>query len=332
LVVLLIIEVMESRDFGNRGVPAKRDIAERVSTGSFTYAFGAYPDGEFPQKTGYDSKYLKEEVCFHYHIALPYDRLLGAFLSLCGILPEKTHLVAKIHSSDYYRDHDTYVSESAIERKEIVEWIQSWRDVAPDDGFFGIGMFAEGQMAEVFLDEHKTIQVYHNDPDLMEGVLERMGIPFVMDLDFYFDHPHYHEPLPLDGDHGDDYLTAFEDLADRYELYLDEEEENTDEEGAPIGITCWKVEIRGYVPGSGDKPAPQGFYSTLYLNADSRKEAVELVEDYLGLRDEEVDLYLQMARVPSELLTSEMLEKNPEPHNPGVWFESERIFFDWDRL
>lgn len=331
--VLLIINIMEERKFGRRGVPAKRDIAERLVIGGFSYSFGAYPEGEYFQAIGYDSKYLKEEACFHYHIALPHERLMGAFLSLCGLMPAKAHLVIKIHSSDYYRDHDTYISESAIERSELVEWMQNWRDVVLDDGFFGLGLFAEGETAEIFLDEHKTIQIYHNDPDLMENTLERMGIPFMMDMGFYFDNAHYHEPLPLDGDFNADYLTAFEDLADRYELYLDEDEfENTDDEGAPIGITCWKVEIRGFRPESMENPKPQGFYSTLYLNAESRKEAIEQVEDYLRVKEEEVDLYLQMARVPSELVTSEMWSNNSAPGLPGVWYESERIFFDWGRV
>ena len=303
-----------------------------MSLGGFTYSLGAYPEGEFSQQVGYDSKYLREEGCFHYHIILPHERLMGAFLSLCGILPDKAHLVAKIHSGDYYRDHDTYISESLIPREEMVEWIQNWRDVVLDDGFFGIGMFAEGETAEVFLDEHKTIQIYHHNPDFIEGVLERMGVPFVFNLRFYFDEAHYHEPLPLEGDHGSDFLTAFEDLADRHELYLDEDdEENTDEDGSPIGMTCWKIEIRGYAPGSvKGRKAAKGFYSTVYLNAESRKEALDLVEEYIGMKAEEVDLFLQAARVPAELLTTDLSRNNLNPDEPGVWFESDRIVFDWN--
>jgi hypothetical protein len=56
----------------------------------------------------------------------------------------------------------------------------------------------------------------------------------------------------------------------------------------------------------------------------------ELVDEYLSGREEQVDLYLQMARVPFELLTSEMRLENPGPNEPCVWHESERIVFDWD--
>ncbi|MGK7344833.1 MAG: hypothetical protein ACNS63_03375 [Candidatus Nitrospinota bacterium M3_3B_026] len=324
---------MSEKDPRRSALPARRKLTDRIREDGFTYSFGAYPEGEYCQKAGYDSKYLREEGCFHYHIAVPHERLMATFLSLLGRLPEMVHLVVKIHSDDYYRDHDTYISDSLINRREIVEWIKNWRDVVLDDGFFGIGAFSHGSPAEVFLDEHKTIQVYHHDPDMMERALERMGIPFVMELGLFLDEPHYHEPLPLDEENGDDYLTAFEDLADRYDLYLDEEEdEEIDEDGVPIGMTCWKVDIRGYKPGLDEVEKPRGFYSTLYVNAESRKDVIEQVESYLGYKEEEADLYLQMARVPPELLTSEITRENPDPDKPGVWYESERIVFDWGRL
>ncbi|MBI4667287.1 MAG: hypothetical protein HY751_12865 [Nitrospinae bacterium] len=308
---------------------ATRDMTQRFKTGGFTFPFGVYPEEEFAQGEGYDSRYLETEGCFYYEIMVSHERILPTFLALTNLLPDKVCLVVKIHSSDYYRDHDTYISEEILDKTEVLWWIQDWKDVALDDGFFGVGIFTEGSGLEVFLDDHKTIHVYHKDPDLMESTLEKLGIPFVMDMRFFWDEPHYHEPLPLDEEAGDDYLTAFEDLADLYDLYLDEEEEETDTDGTPLGITCWKVEIRGFIHGDKDKLG-QGFYSTLYVNAESRKHVTELVDEYLAGREEQVDLYLQMARVPVELLTTEMARRNPEPEEPGVWHESDRVVFNWD--
>jgi hypothetical protein len=322
---------MDDREKMSGHVPVRRDMSQRFCAGGFTYPFGSYPEEEFRQAEGYDSRYLKDDGCFYYEIILSHEKTLDAFLSLCALLPEKVYLVVKINSGDFYRDHDTYISEEMISRADLASWVDDWKDVVLDDGFIGFGMFAEGGGAEVFLDDHKTIHVYHKDPDVMEPALEEMGLPFIMDVKFFWDGPHYHEPLPLDEDYGDDYLTAFEDLADLYELYLDEDEdEDTAPDGDPIGITCWKVEIRGYIPASASRPVAQGFYSTVYINAESRKDVSELVDEYLSAREEQVDLYLQMARVPFELLTSEMRVKNPGPNEPCVWHESERIVFDWD--
>ncbi len=326
---------MEKRGSGHESFSAKKNLAGRVRNGDFTYPFGAYPEDGVPQLVGYDSKYLRGEGCFFYQIAVSHERIVPSFMSLLKLLPEEARLVVKVHSGDYYRDFDTYISAELVDREEMIDFMQSWEDVVFDDGFFGIGLFSDSESIEIFLDEHKTIHIYHHDPDLMEKILEDMKVPFVMDLKFFWDSPHYHEPLPLEGETSDgDYLTAFEDLADRYELFIDDDEdENNDDEGAPLGITCWRVDIRGYKPETPEVVIPQGFYSTVYLNAESRKEAVELVEEYLGSRNEEVDLYLQIARIPKELLTTETVRRNPDAvrDEPCVWYESERISFDFGK-
>jgi hypothetical protein len=321
---------MEEREKSSGSVPARRNLSQRFTEGAFTFPFGVYPEGSFHQRTAYDSKYLEVEGCFYYQLAVSHERLLDVFTALLNQLPSTVYLVTKIHSGDYYRDHDTYISEEEIPRQRLLSWLRDWRDVVADDGFFGFGMFAEGATHEVFIDEHKTIHVYHHDPALMEKTFEGLNIPFAFDLRFFWDEPHYHEPLPYNDDYGDDYLTAFEDLADTYELYLDEDEEdNVDNEGAPLGMTCWKVEIRGYVPHSPVGTTPKGFYSTLFVNADSRREVVDLVEEYLVGREEQVDLFLQMARVPLELIPAEMSAHNPDPDEPRVWYETDRVIFDW---
>lgn len=323
---------MEKRKSSQESFSAKRNVTGRVRNGDFTYPFGAYPEGDFVQSAGYDSRYLKEESCFFYQVTVSHERLVASFLSFLKLLPKEARLVVKVHSGDYYRDFDTYISAEPVGMEEMIDCIHDWEDVIFDDGFLGLGVFSDNESIEVFLDEHKTIHVYHHNPDLMEKTLEDMGIPFVMDLKFFWDFPHYHEPLPLEGETCDgDYLTAFEDIADRYELFIDDDEDdNTDNEGFPLGLTCWRVEIRGYKPETPEVANPQGFYSTVYLNAESRKEAVDLVDEYLGERNEEVDLYLQIARVPKELLTTETVRRSPDAvrDEPCVWYESDRISFD----
>ncbi|MBI5815103.1 MAG: hypothetical protein HZB29_05785 [Nitrospinae bacterium] len=328
----MIIEYMEEREKAPGSAAARREPIPRAVHGQFTYPYGVYPEDPFAQKEGYDSRYLKNEGCFYYEVIVSHEKIMETFFSLSQLLPENVFIVTKIHSNDYYRDHDTYISEDLVPRKDAESWVADWQDVALDDGFFGVGFFAEGETVEVFLDDHKTIHVYHNNPDMVEATLERLGIPFEMDLKFFWDLPHYHEPLPLNEEYGDDFLTAFEDMADLYELYLDEEEEeNIDSEGTPLGVTCWKVEVRGYAPPKKGVEAAKGFYSTIYVNANSRKEVVELIDEHLASKEEQVDLYLQMARVPVELLTSDMRKLNADPDEPCVWFESERVAFDWDQ-
>ena len=324
---------MSEREHIRKTAPTRLDISQRVKSGRFTYPFGSYPENDFIQKTGYDSKYIRDGGYFYYQISLSHERILPAFTKLVRlVLPEKAYLVTQIHTDDYYNENDTYISENHVETEDLLKWVYEWRDVALDDGFFGIGAFTDEPTAEVFLDEHKFIHVYHTDPEKMEKTLEEMGIPFILDMKLFWDEPHYHEPLPLVNDFSEDYLTAFEDLADRYDLRLDEDDDgNTDDEGDPLGITCWRVDIRGFSPKSKNASIPQGFYSTVYLNAQSRSEAIDVVEQYMEFREEFADLYLQMARVPSELLTSELGRKNLSPGESCVWYESERVEFDWDQ-
>ncbi len=317
---------------GGESVPLKRNIAQRIKSFGFTYPYGSYPEDEFFQQIGYDAKYLTDEQCFYYKIVLPHERLQQMLSASFKLLPPTARLAAKVHSGDFYRDFDTHISDDLVDRDEVIEWAKEWGEVVLDDGFFGIGMFAEEETVEVFIDEHKTIHIYHSDPDLMELFLENQGIPFVMDLAFFWDEPHFHEPLPLDEKSDDeDYLTAFEDLADRYELFLDlDDDTNTDDEGQPLGVNCWRVELRGYKPeSSGDHQSAKGFYTTLYLNAETRRDVIDLVSEYFGERNEQVDIYLQIARVPTELLTSDMHYRNSTPEESCVWHESGRAFFEW---
>ncbi|MDH5638433.1 MAG: hypothetical protein OEZ04_08080 [Nitrospinota bacterium] len=324
---------MDEREYIKRIAPGRRNINQRMVHRGFVFPFGAYPEEPFDQRIGYDSRYIEESGLYNYEISVSHERVLGVFIALLGLLPNKAHVVAQVHTDDYYRECDSYVSENAIPMDNLIEWVVAWRAVTADDGFFGIGAFCEDPAAEVFLDEHKTIHMYHHDPDVMESTLEGLGVPFRMGLRFFWDEPHYHEPLPLSDDEGDDFLSAFEDLADSYELMLEEEEEvDIDEDGDPMEVTCWRVEVRGYQQnGVEGGPRSGGFYSTYYLNAAYRSEAVAQVESYLESKHETVDLFLQMARVPLELLTANLRNANKLPNEPGVWFETDKYEFDGDQ-
>jgi hypothetical protein len=322
---------MSDKDRFRKLAQTNRGAIKRKLVGRFTYPYGAYPEKDYPNKIGYDSKYIREEGYFYYQIAVSHERLLVVFKELLDLLPGRAFVVTQIHTDDYYRESDTYISSEPASMESLKWWFDDWKDVALDDGFFGIGAFMEDPTIEVFLDEHKTMHVYHTDPDLMEGLLERLGIPFVLDLKMYWDEPHYHEPLPLIDETSEDYLTAYEDLADRYDMLYDgDDDENNDDTGEPLGMTCWKADVRGYGLGEDKFGSSQGFYSTIYLNADSRSDAVEQIEAYLDSRGEYADLFMQVARIPYELLTKDLRDQNDSPELSGVWYESERVEFDWD--
>ncbi|MDH5478654.1 MAG: hypothetical protein OEY50_10005 [Nitrospinota bacterium] len=321
---------MDEREYINRISPGRRDINQRMVHRGFVFPFGAYPEEPFDQRIGYDSRFIEDSGLYNYEISVSHERVLSVFISLLRLMPGQAHVVAQVHTDDYYRECDSYVSETPVSVADLIDWIMTWRSVAADDGFFGIGAFCDEPAAEVFLDEHKSIHMYHHDPQLIETTLEGMGIPFRMGLRFFWDEPHYHEPLPLSDEDSDDFLSAFEDLADKYGLMLeDEEDDNIDEDGDPMGVTCWRVEVRGYRQNEEDLTRRDGgFYSTYYLNAASRFEAGIQVETYLEHRQEHVDLYLQMARVPLELLTANLRDANKLPGEPGVWLETDKYEFD----
>ena len=125
------------------------------------------------------------------------------------------------------------------------------------------------------------------------------------------------------------YLTAFENLADRYNLHFNEAEGKSGGvmDHSP-GITCWQVQIRGYKQNSVLTDNLERFYCTHYLNAGSRKEVTSLIERYMNSKNEFADLYLQMARIPEETLTTTLQISNLTPQEPCVWFESSRKYID----
>ncbi|HJM82617.1 MAG TPA: hypothetical protein QF720_03355 [Nitrospinota bacterium] len=313
--------------------PSSNNIKSRrrKCVNGFTYPFGAYPEKDFANKTGYDSKYIRDENYFYYQIAVSHEQILPTMGELFNIMPEQGFVVAQLHTDDHYQENDTHISSEATNLNSVKRWIYEWKDVVLDDGFFGIGVFFEEPIVEVFLDEHKTIHVYHTNPELMEDLLEHLGIPFVFDLQMYWDQPHYHKSIPLLNDYSKDYLTAFEELADRYDLLYDVEvSENSSVVDKQVGIICWKVDVRGYGIDESQSYSSNGFYSTIYVNAVSRNNVVEQIEYYLDSKGERADLFLQAARIPYKFLPVELKNKNNNPGIPGVWSESERAEFDWD--
>ncbi len=321
---------MEERKPSKERAQPVEGLFHRKTEGGFVYPFGVYPESHFSQKEGYDSRYLRDETCFHYQITVSHERIMDLFTTLSRLLPKDIYLVARVHSGDYYRESDTYLSETTSPREKVLSWIYEWKDVVTDDGFLGIGLFSEGQASEVFLDEHKTINVYHQDPEKVEKALEKLAIPFMFIHEVFWDKPHYHEPLPIEGESGVDYLTAFEDMADTYDLYLDEDEgDDPDSASSPLIMECWSVELRGCSPVTYTNKVAKGFYSSLFVNAHSRREAIEIVEEYLERRDERADLFLQMARTPISSIPVDIGRKNPGMNNSCVWYESERVTFDW---
>lgn len=299
----------------------------RYKTGSFIYPYGSYPETGFAQQEGYDVCYVEEDSCNKYKIALSFEKLAPIFFRLAKLLPETVSFAIKIHSDDYKKNYDTYVSDKELPLDEFLAWIVDWQDVIFDDGFIAISLFAERTDEEVFIDEHKNIVLHYKKSANVEQILKEYNVDFKFQLEFLSDTAHAHKPLSHFDKQSDDYLTAFEDLADSYNLYLnlDEEEARRDSDYDIPEVTSWKVELRSLVQ---DEHSSTRFYSTLYLNAISRANVVEIVDENFKESNVEVDLFLKIARVPVELIHNDIAIFNINPNSPEVWFESERIFLN----
>ena len=168
--------------------PQEYETIQRKNQYGFVYPFGAYPEGKFAQQIGYDSKYIREGGYFYYQIALSHEDIMPVLVKLFNTLPDRVFLVTQVHTNDFFSEYDTYVTKGAVDKAEFIQWISDWHDVVLDDGCFGIGAFVEDPSMEVFIDEHKTIHIYHHNPDFMEHVLEELDIPFMLDLRFFLGH------------------------------------------------------------------------------------------------------------------------------------------------
>jgi len=322
---------MDEREYIKRAALGHRKIHQRMKSKGFVYPFGAYPEEPFDQNAGFDSRFMEDRGLYYYEIAVSHEKVLGVFLSLLRLLPKEAHVLAQVYTDDYFREYDNYISEFPVSMNSLLEWVLTWREVVSDDGYFAIGALSEDPDIDILLDTHKIIHMNHHDPSAVEATLEKLGIPFKMGMGFFPEVAHEHVPLPIDNEEGEDFLSAFEDLADRYSLALDEDEsDDFDEDGEPLGVTCWRVDVRGCSRDQEREPQPKGFYSTFYLNATSRLEAAGVLESYMDSRNEYIDLYLQMARVPMELLTRPLREANENPGEQGVWFELDRVEFEWE--
>src|SRR5262249_26424593 len=222
---------------------------------------------------------------------------------------------------------DEYVSDE-VGRDEFFEMFKSYRTAFVEDGNLGIGAFGTEPPFEVFLGSHKEIVVFAPERKPVVDILKRHGLR-ACELDPYYRHDHQH--VALTGYRGlrgaqFDYLHVADVVRHALGMELQEDEENVDEDGRPLGLVAWHaVVVLTARPRRGvRRRGNHTFVQEFGLTARSRREARELLEgraseDGLVLRTVE-----ELFRIDIEALPAHVQPAREVLQQSGIWWAGDK--------
>ena len=308
----------------------------RKKVGDFLYSYGTFPDDDFEQREGYETEYQtadgEEGQRYRTEVLVSAEKLVPLFLDLVGLLPERVFVSLERASADLYRRWDEFTS-AETSRTRFLEVFQKHHVVFTEDGHLGVGVFAADPPVEVFLGSHKEVVVFAPDHAPVIEVLRRHGVkPCKLDLFYQRDHQHVAltEYRGMRAPHFD-YLQ----VADRVRHALDmslqqDEDENVDDEGRPLGLVPWHAVVIGTVRrrARSHRRANRDFMQEFGLTAGSRREARELLERRLERDGFALQSLDELFRVDVEALPAHVRPPVTALARAGIWYVGEKT--DWE--
>ena len=162
--------------------------------GDFRYAPALRPDIKMPflPREGYvctpPSRNEKERE-YTLEVAVHAGRIMEVFLGLVSLLGDNLSMVL-----EEIRDagEPKVYQNDRVEKVIAVSRLIDYEDACIGDGFSGIGFFCEENEQEIFLDEHKLINVYAPSTSMFADALERFGISRMEHFCSVREHAHFH--------------------------------------------------------------------------------------------------------------------------------------------
>lgn len=308
----------------------------RKKVGEFLYPYGSFPDDAFEQVEGFETEYQSDDADedgprYRIEILVSAEKLVPLFLDLCRFLPSRVFVSMERASADMYSRWDEYLSEE-VSSAEFLEMFRAYQTAFAEDGNLALGAFAHEPPVEVFLGSHKEIVVFVGDRKPVLEVLKRHGLE-PLELDPYYRYDHQHVALTgyrgMRGPHFD-YLHVADVVRHAFEMELQEDEENVDDEGRPLGLVAWHAVVL-IVPARRARAArrrTRAFVQEFGLTAQSRREARELLERRLAADGYALSNVEEMFRVDTSILPAHV---RPEPRaleRAGIWWVGEKTDAD----
>jgi hypothetical protein len=311
----------------------------RKKVGSFLYPYGSFPDDDYEQVEGYESDYFtppdEEGSGERYRtvIMVSAEKLVPLFLDLCALLPQRVHVVMERASEDIYTERDVFVGETEVTREQFIEVFKAYEFTFAEDGMLGIGAFGQERPYELFLADHKELVLFAPELSAVTSVLQKHNLQ-ARKLEFFYERSHTHLSLTqYRGLRGSqfDYLHVADTLRHVFGMSLQhDEDQNLDDAGRPLGLVPWRAIVvvtpsrRGRLP----RRRSRSFVQEFFLNARTRREARELLQEHLGQSGFEVQSLDELFRIDVQELPREIRPESSRLQEPGIWYAGERTETD----
>lgn len=307
----------------------------RKKVGAFLYPYGAFPDDDYEQAEGYETEYRSDDEAgarYRTEILVSAEKLVPLFLDLCQLLPETVCVSLERASADIYSRWDEFVSEQ-VPRQDFEAVLRQHQFAFAEDGNLGIGAFATEPPVEVFLGSHKEIVVFTPDRKAVAHILRQHGLQ-PRQLDVYYQRDHQH--LALTEYRGLskpdlDYVRVAD--AVRHVLGMSlriEEDENTDEDGRPLGLVPWHavVIVQAVRRARAHRRPHSRFLQEFGLTAASRREARQVLEHRLQRDGFALQSIEELFRVDPAVLPADVQPLPEALQRAGIWYVGEKSLFE----
>ncbi len=311
----------------------------RKKVGGFLYPYGAFPDDDYEQPEGYESDYFTPDGDdpmgdrYRTVVMVSAEKIVPVFVDLCQLLPPRVHAVMERASEDVYTERDIFLSESELEREQFLEVLRAYEFAFAEDGMLGIGAFGHEVPIEIFMADHKEIVVFSPELGPVTDIMRKHGIQ-ARKLEYFYEKSHTHLALTqYRGLRGEqfDYLHVADAVRHLFGMQLQQdEEENVDAEGNPLGLVAWRaiVLLTPARRARAGRRRSRHFLQEFFLTAESRREARKLLEERLERDGFDLHSLDELFRIDVQDLPHEVRPPQSQLERAGIWYVGDKTETD----
>ncbi|MCG3134733.1 MAG: hypothetical protein HMLKMBBP_02093 [Planctomycetes bacterium] len=161
------------------------------------------PPDPLPEE-GYELAWREDEEPprYFFYAQLSVLRTERVFTGALSLLPPRVRAILELRRDDDTREadpegpeHDRWVSPE-VDLAEVMRVFGKYSVQILHDGTVGFGAFDPDSPAEAFLDDHKHLTFFAEDPEAFTALLDRHGVPQVEHVASVLDVAHEHLSLP----------------------------------------------------------------------------------------------------------------------------------------
>ncbi len=181
--------------------------------------------------------------------------------------------------------------------------------------------------------DHKEIVVFSPELGPVTDIMRKHGIP-ARKLEYFYEKSHTHLALTqYRGLRGEqfDYLHVADAVRHLFGMQLQQdEEENVDAEGNPLGLVAWRaiVLLTPARRARAGRRRSRHFLQEFFLTAESRREARKLLEERLERDGFDLHSLDELFRIDVQDLPHEVRPPQSQLERAGIWYVGDKTETD----